>query len=68
MDFSWEGGGTLPQNREPTLLRRTQLVQRLARSFGTDKQTNILLLYYKDHLIMYVSWKLIVRFVNLKVR
>ena len=44
-DFSWEGGGTLPQNSkkpsrdlwEATLLRRTQSVQRLARSFGTNK-------------------------------
>ena len=47
-DFSLEGGGTLPQNSykpsrdlwEATLLRRTRSVQRLARSFGTDTQTD----------------------------
>ena len=33
---------------EATLLRTTRLVQRLARSFSIDKQTNIMLLYYKD--------------------
>ena len=46
-DFSWEGGGTLPQNSykpsrdlwESTLLRRTRSDQRLARSFGTNTQT-----------------------------
>ena len=47
-NFSWEGGGTLPKNSskpsrdllEDTLLRRTRSVQRLARSFGTDTQTD----------------------------
>ena len=46
--FSWEGGGTLLQNSykpsrnlwEATLLRRTRSVQRLARSFGTNKHTD----------------------------
>jgi hypothetical protein len=47
-DFSWEGGGTLPHNSYKPSLRRTRLVQRLARSLGTAKQTDILLLYYKD--------------------
>ena len=42
-----------PQNsyepsQEATLLRKTRSVQRLARSFGTLRQTHILLLYYKD--------------------
>ena len=57
--FSWEGG-TLSENSykpfkdqwEVTLLRKTRSVQRLPRSFVTNKQTyrhtNILLLYYKD--------------------
>ena len=31
-DFSWEGGGALPQN--------SLSVQLLARSFGTDRKTN----------------------------
>ena len=51
-----KGDGTLPQNSyklsqdlwEATLYRRTISVQRLARSFGKDRQLNILLLYYKD--------------------
>ena len=42
--FFWEGGGTLPRNSynslEATLLRRIRSVHRLARSFGTGKQTN----------------------------
>ena len=57
-DFSWEGGGTFPQNSyktswdwEATLLRRTRLGQRLARFFGTFNQIDILLLYYKNFLV-----------------
>ena len=46
--LSWEVGGTLPQNSdkpsqdlwEATLKRRTMSVQRLRRSFGTDRQTD----------------------------
>ncbi len=46
--ISWEGGGILPQNSykpsrnlyEATLLRRTRSVQRLARFFGTNRQTD----------------------------
>ena len=48
---------------ESTLLRRTQLVQRIAISFGTKtqthKQTDILLLKYKDDIrtsFLFVSW------------
>ena len=64
VDFSRESGGTLPQNSykpscdlwESTLLRRTRSIQLLARSFGTNTQThkytNILLLYYKDKVIL----------------
>ncbi len=52
-DFSWEGGGTLPQNSyKPSQdLWEATLVsfQRLARSFGTHwhRQTHSLLLYFK---------------------
>ena len=46
VDFSGESGGTHPQNSykpsrglyEATLLRRTRSVNRLARSFGINKQ------------------------------
>ena len=38
-DFSWEGGGsTLPQNSYKPRISRS--VRRLARSFGTNKQTS----------------------------
>ena len=58
--FSWEGGGNSYKPSqdlwEVTLLRRTRSGQWLARSFSTDKETdrqaNILILYYKDRLII----------------
>ena len=49
-NFSWEGGGTLPQKGGPKRWTKKEdhIGWRLARSFGKDKQTDILLLYYKD--------------------
>ena len=51
VDFSWEGGGTLPQYRYKPFqdqcypVKRTISVQWLSRSFSTDRQTSC---YYKD--------------------
>ena len=54
-DTSWEGGGTLPKNiYKATLLRRTRSVasvSEILRYKHTDKQTIILLLYYKDEIL-----------------
>ena len=54
-DFSWEGGGTLPQNSyKATLLRRTRsvaAVSEILRYKHADKQTIIVLLYYKDEIL-----------------
>ena len=55
-DFSLEGGGTLPKIGykpsqdlwEANLQMRIISAQRLARSFGTNRQRYILLHYYKD--------------------
>ena len=53
-DFSLEGCGTLPKNKRPSRsypVKETHVDSLVAIFCGTHRQTQILLLYYKDCII-----------------